>query len=48
MKNGIEVIASGPAGYSPDNDPSGFRVAYVTPGTLTHEYHSFETDLSTA
>ena len=43
-KNGLEVISSGSVGYPLWHDPSGFRVAKVTAGEITHEYHSLEVD----
>ena len=41
---GIEVVASGPVGYPLGNDPSGFRIVKVNDTSITHEYHSLETD----
>ena len=43
-KNGLEVISSGSVGYPLWHDPAGFRVAKVTAGEITHEYHSLEVD----
>ena len=43
-RNGLEVISSGSVGYPLWHDPSGFRVAKVTAGEITHEYHSLEVD----